>query len=698
MNAPLCVVLVMLSFAVGLTAFAAEAPKAPKAPPSKLAKLLATRILEKHTSHNEMRAFLHARIPPLERPADAKQWDIIAQGLRDRMLDEVVFKGHDTSVRTDMPGVQWLDTIETGKGYRVRKLRYEGYPGMWIPALLYEPTTLEGKVPIVLNPNGHERPKGKAAEYKQLRCINQAKRGMIALNPEWIAMGELRQPGYDHYELAYLDLCGQAGVGVFYMLLKRGLDVLLDHPNADPTRVAVTGLSGGGWQTIFFSSLDTRVKLAVPNAGYIGQETRYQHKSDIGDLEQCPVDQLLVADYTHMTAMLAPRPALLIYNEKDNCCFVSERARPSVYEPVVPFYKLYGKRDRFRYHENKDPGDHNYLLDNRQQLYKFLNEHFVPAGRRRHKEIASDDEVKTRKQLNVGVPRDNATFYTLSEALAARLPAHPLAELDGTPAPASWHQERRAALRENLRIERASAAVVETKDVSDDEYTAKALKLKIGQDWHVPAVELAPKGTSPKRVAVVVADGGRAQAESLVRDLLKDGHRVLAVDLLLTGQCRPVGFSPWQYAMCIGNVGGRPLGLKVTQLLAITNHVAKTYPGQPITLASAGRVSSVTAVLAAALSETHRPDMLVTVGLPASLKLMIEKHVKYTDVPSLFSFGLLVEADVCEMLALALPARVKLIKTEGSKEQITKALTPFTRQPGAGHQGKIDLCQQGYDR
>ena len=50
--------------------------------------------------------------------------------------------------------------------------------------------------------------------------------------------------------------------------MRRGLDILLDHKHADPQRVAVAGLSGGGWQTIVISSLDTRVTLANPVAGY----------------------------------------------------------------------------------------------------------------------------------------------------------------------------------------------------------------------------------------------------------------------------------------------------------------------------------------------------------------------------------------------------------------------------------------------
>ena len=43
--------------------------------------------------------------------------------------------------------------------------------------------------------------------------------------------------------------------------MKYGLDILLDHPLADVTRVAMTGLSGGGWQTIVFSALDPRITL-----------------------------------------------------------------------------------------------------------------------------------------------------------------------------------------------------------------------------------------------------------------------------------------------------------------------------------------------------------------------------------------------------------------------------------------------------
>ena len=119
-----------------------------------------------------------------------------------------------------------------------------------------------GLVPVIMNVNGHDRANGKAADYKQTRCINQARRGMIALNVEWIGMGQLHSPGNSHYAMNQLDLCGTSGLAPFYLAMKRGLDVLLAHPNADPKRVGVAGLSGGGWQTIVISSLDKRVTLA----------------------------------------------------------------------------------------------------------------------------------------------------------------------------------------------------------------------------------------------------------------------------------------------------------------------------------------------------------------------------------------------------------------------------------------------------
>jgi cephalosporin-C deacetylase-like acetyl esterase len=65
-----------------------------------------------------------------------------------------------------------------------------------------------------------------------------------------------------------------------------------DHPNTDRTRIGVTGLSGGGWQTIVLSSLDERVKAMASVAGYSSITSRVEAKEygDLGDFEQGATD------------------------------------------------------------------------------------------------------------------------------------------------------------------------------------------------------------------------------------------------------------------------------------------------------------------------------------------------------------------------------------------------------------------------
>src|SRR3954464_11110434 len=137
-----------------------------------------------------------------------------------------------------------------------------------------------------------------------------------------------------------LDLCGSSGIAPFYLSMSRGLDLLLAHPNADPKRVAVSGLSGGGWQTIFISGLDPRVTLSNPVAGDSSFLTRIDHTKDLGDSEQTPCDLGTVVDYTHLTAMRAPRATLLTFNSKDDCCFESGYAMEPLRAAAEPFFRL----------------------------------------------------------------------------------------------------------------------------------------------------------------------------------------------------------------------------------------------------------------------------------------------------------------------------------------------------------------------
>ncbi len=405
---------------------------------------LERRIVDPNLSLTEVTEFVDARILPMPEFKTAAEWEGYAARLRQETLDKVVFRGEAETWRRLPTKVEYLDTIPGGPGYSIRKLRYEVVPGMWAPALLYVPDKLEGKVPVALHVNGHDRA-GKAAGYKQIRCINLAKRGVIVLNAEWFNMGQLNGDDFAHYRMNLLDLCGTSGLSPFYLAMSRGIDILLEQEHADPTRVAVAGLSGGGWQTITISALDTRVTLSNPVAGYSSFKTRTKFGSDLGDSEQTPVDLGATADYLQLTAMRAPKPTLLTFNAKDNCCFRADHALPPLLEGCEPVYKLYGKQSALRSHVNEDPGDHNYGLDNRQQYYRMIGDFFF-AGRKDYdwKEIPCENEVKKADELAVPLPADNAGFGTLAKRLAESLPRDPKLPADQDAA-MSWQAASRTA-------------------------------------------------------------------------------------------------------------------------------------------------------------------------------------------------------------------------------------------------------------
>ncbi|GBC99144.1 hypothetical protein HRbin17_01665 [bacterium HR17] len=189
--------------------------------------------------------------PLLKAPATAvsktnegmQWWQKTATQMRQTLLEQVVLRGVPQQWQQTPLKVEWLDT-SLGNGYRIRKLRYQAIPGLWIPALLYEPTIVKPSTPAVLYLIGHDS-KGKSSVYAQTFCINMAKRGVYALNPEWFGFGQLAHPELEHGCMNQLDLCGVRGVSVFYLSLKRALDVFLSLPHVDPKRIGVTGLLGG---------------------------------------------------------------------------------------------------------------------------------------------------------------------------------------------------------------------------------------------------------------------------------------------------------------------------------------------------------------------------------------------------------------------------------------------------------------------
>lgn len=617
-----------------------------------VADWLSNAALPREITAAEVSDFLISRVPEFEVPPTAEAWQARARALRERFLADIVFQGVPDSWKAPETRVEWGETLDQG-AYRIRKLRYEAVPGFWIPAILYEPSGVAGNIPAILNVNGHSA-HGKAHVDEQTRCINLALRGMLALHPEWLSFGELNDPGNAHGNLAYLDLVGTRGLSVFYLAIKRGIDVLATHPRTDPDRIAMTGLSGGGWQTTVLSALDERIGLIVPNAGHGPFVARIHTMSDIGDLEQAPSDMMTVGGYTHLTALFAPRPALLIYNARDNCCFLPDHTLPPLLDAARPIYELLGAAPLLESYVNEDPGTHNYELDNRQQFYRFVNKHFLSPDQRVDDEIPCADDIKTAEELTVGIPENNETFVSLARSIlhAIARPAIP------DPADAGfreWQSVRRQRLIEVTKPVEMEfrAGVVST--ASENGISATTYILR-SDGWTIPAVYFVPDGAEGA-TTLVIADAGMASEADAIRELLDARRQVVAIDPTFIGSTQPAESASERLAMLVNTTGERLLGIHAGQIAAACAWVRDRLSLDDVTIQTRGTSMGLAALVALGIAP-NGVDRIRLFEMPESLEELIVDLVPYTRMPSVFCFGLLKVVDVPDLEALCHPVEV----------------------------------------
>ncbi len=623
--------------------------------PRQLQSILEQRVVPPSVVAFQLSQYLAAKISKPSVPPSAAEWSAEAKRLRRHILDDIAFHGWPREWVDAAPQFQDLGLTGSGRGYRTRKLRYEIVPGFQSTAILYEPENIKGKVPAILNVNGHD-PQGKAAEYKQKRCINFAKRGILALSLEWPGFGELSQPENHHDFGAHLDLVGANALGLFYLAMRRGLDYLAQHPSVDAGRLGVTGLSGGGWQTIVLGALDERVAVAVEVAGFGSLESNIARPTDTDEVEEDATDLTAGQDYTHLAAMRAPRPTLLIHNAEDSCCFRADLVKPYIYEGVKPFFRLYGKEDALGWHENRDPATHNYQLDNREAAYRFFTEHFhVPVPEH---ESPSGAEIKTYEELAVGLPQDNLTLLGLARKLAGEIRREPIPS-EAT-ARSAWPAERTKLetlvrykpvdIKQAWRLANSKNKGLET----------ISYRFDFSNGLSATAVWLKAMASPPNAPATIVLhDQGKKGASAEVSDRVNRDEQVLAIDLLFSGDSAPEKPLISTYALKMASTGDRPLGLEVSQLLAAASWLRAASANRQIRLESTGIRSQVVAAVAAAL----RPDLfseVVSGEAMRSLSHLLNAPVAFKDAPDLFCLDLYKEFDLDRLAALAEPTKLTL--------------------------------------
>jgi hypothetical protein len=612
----------------------------------------------------QMQQFLMHNRPMLPHVTSSAQWTAEANQIRRRVLSDVIYHGWPKSWVDSPPKFEDMGAVPVpaGAGYRLRKFRYEVVPGFYSTAVLYEPANLEGKAPAVLDVLGHF-PTGKSSPFEQKLCINQALRGMVALSIAFIDMGELRVDENSHYYGSDLDLVGVNGVGLFYLAMRRGLDYLYNDPHVDKSRIAVTGLSGGGYQTLVLSSLDKRVLVSIPVAGFDSLNGRLQRlPGEPGDYEQLVPGLLDGQGYQTFVAMRAPRPTLEINNAEDSCCFRAPLVKPDIYDAIEPFYALYGQQDALQFYANTQVSAHNYQRASRQQAYRFLSKWFHLPDK--PDEIPVEKYVKSYSELAAGVPADNLTILGLARQFASQIHHGPVPA--GSSERAEWASQQRITLSKVVHYKPVD--VEEPWYVANTNHsTVESISFRFGMSNGLSATGVWTKSIwTPKGAPLVVMinDQGRAGVDGQVWDhvpeaanLVATGRQVLALSILFTGDATPSQPNVGSFGYMMSAVGAPPLGLEAAQLIGITNWAKERWHPSEASLVSQGYRMQLVSLVAGALQPKLFNSITIHKGIHSLADLLAEQ-VKSDEVPDVFCLDLYKDFDQDMLKTMVEPATV----------------------------------------
>lgn len=171
--------------------------------------------------------------------------------------------------------------------------------------------------------------------------------------PQLLVWDVGQQPQFDQLQLdRQLRHLGGSRAALDLRMLRDSLDWLVTHPEIDSARIGMTGLSYGGFYSLYFAALEPRIRVVVSSC-YAND--CYRHDSD---------DRLWTDSARHfltgeIARMVCPRPLFLEAGENDTLFTVA--GFPPVAAEVASAYAALGLEDRFE--SRVHPGGHEYSPD-----------------------------------------------------------------------------------------------------------------------------------------------------------------------------------------------------------------------------------------------------------------------------------------------------------------------------------------------
>jgi dienelactone hydrolase len=330
-------------------------------------------------------------------------------------------------------------------GYAIERLAFQSRPGVRVTANLYRPDPVQEPCPGVLSVHGHWS-WARIDPHVQPRCIGLAKLGYVVLCVDAFGAGERAiepGPGTYHGALTGASLwpLGTPLIGLQVYDNRRAVDYLTTRPEVDPTRLAITGASGGGNQSFYAGATDDRLAAVIPVCG-IGTYDAYLTTA-------CCVCEVNPGGAAYATtgdllAMVAPRALMVISATRDALQFsVGEAAKSIAF--ARERFRLVGQDDKIR-HVAIESG-HDYNKPMREAMYGWVEKWLRGRGNGGPvpEPALTVEDVEVLRCYPKGTPRPKS-IVTIPQ-FAAREGQRRLSELPKPPD----HRERWAADAERMR-------------------------------------------------------------------------------------------------------------------------------------------------------------------------------------------------------------------------------------------------------
>ena len=229
--------------------------------------------------------------------------------------------------------VEIEEEVEFDTYKRVRFI-FESEKGSFVPCYLVRPKKIEKKLPLVITLQGHTTgfhnsigvplyEVDKEGIERNSFALQAVENGYVSLAIEQRAMGERKT---NIHEPDKIRMCafqaltafelGRTLVGERIFDVSRAIDAMnyfSDYIDLD--KIIITGNSGGGTASFYSAIYDKRIKICAPSCAFAS------YKTSIMKLYHCACNYIPGAlkwfDMGDLSALIAPRPLLIIAGEKD---------------------------------------------------------------------------------------------------------------------------------------------------------------------------------------------------------------------------------------------------------------------------------------------------------------------------------------------------------------------------------------------